>query len=133
MPKFTGSVAMDGRGRLVHRISDGKRLAYASRSWATGPWNRHRVTEATRLGDWFTFRYGVDDEQHRCMVEVAGVDDDTATKLTSTSVIDLLSGPHGSAAVNVPWVGVIGVGKAGKQKTPWQPKRPSSMPLRSEH
>ncbi len=132
MPKFTGSVAMDGRGRLVHRVSDGKRLAYASRGWTTGPWNRHRVTEATRLGDWFTFRYGVDDEQHRCMVEVAGVDDDTATKLTSTAVIDLLSGPHGSAAVNVPWVGVIGVGEAGKQKTPWRPNLRSRMPLRSE-
>ncbi len=132
MPKFTGSVAMDGHGRLVHRVADGKHLAYASRTGATGPWSRHRVTEATRLGDWFTFRYGVDDQPHRCTVQVAGVDDETATTLTSTAVIDLLSGPHCSAAVHVPWVGVIGVGEAGTQKTPWRPNRRLKMPLRSE-
>ncbi len=61
------------------------------------------------------------------------MDDETATKLTSTAVIDLMSGPHGSAAVNVPWVGVIGVGEAGKQKTPWRPSRRLRMPLRSDH
>jgi hypothetical protein len=132
MPKFTGSVAIDGRGRLVHRVADGKRLAYASRSWPTGPWSRHRVTEATRLGDWFTFRYGVDDQPHRCTVQVAGTDDDTATTLTNTAVVDLLSGPYGSAAVNVPRVGVIGVGEASEQTTPWRPNRLVGRRLRSE-
>jgi len=121
MPRFTGSVAIDRRGRLVYRVGDGKRLASAKRSWIAGPWARHHVTSATRTGNQIVFHYRVHDEPQVCTIAIADLDDDLAATLTDATLIDLLQGPPHAVAVHVPWVGIIGVGSTTKAS--WRERR----------
>jgi hypothetical protein len=125
-PVFTGSVAIDGRGRLVHRVADGRRLAYASRQGPFTTWTPQVVSSSNRSGDSFEFRYFVLDEEHQCTLAFVGLDHATAAALVDATTIDVLAGPAETAVVRVPSLGIVGLGRAGRTRKPrwrerWRP------------
>ena len=118
-PQFTGSVAIDGRDRLVLRVDDGKHLAFASRDASAPTWTRHRVASVTLREHRIEFRYFERDEGRRCSIDcdaLTDATDATAAALTGASSINVLAGPLQTAVVHVPSIGVIGIGVVEKDR-----------------
>ena len=108
MPSFTGSVAIDEKGRLVLRLQDGKRLAFAKRADTTSYWSKHRVSSASILGTNLDVAYTARDEPWQCSILLA--DGAPMPQLRAGDTIGLLGGPLHTVTMHVPDLGIVGLG-----------------------
>jgi hypothetical protein len=108
-PWFTGSVAID-RDRAVARVGDGRRLSFGTLESTGARWTTHRLVAANRDDTSVELRYFERDEERRCRVDCAPLDEHVIAALTGVPSVDLLVGPFRTAVVRVPGFGMLGIG-----------------------